>query len=82
MITRGSIDNGSTSLCIPPATTTCPGVLSVTVGASGDLCSLSADCGLGIEDAVCNNMRCTYACNGLDVNCPEGLQCLSGGFCG
>jgi hypothetical protein len=57
-------------------------MLSVTVGASGDLCSGPEDCGLGIGDAVCNSMRCTYACNGLDVNCPAPLTCLPGGFCG
>ena len=79
---HASIDNVSTTFCIPPATTSCPGVLSVVNGASGDLCSTAAQCGLGRGDAICNDMRCTYACNGQSLNCAEGLSCLPNGVCG
>jgi hypothetical protein len=84
-VTRSSIDSGATSFCIPPSTTSCPGVLSVSRGASGESCSGSSEdeCGLpNLDDAVCKDMRCTYVCNSSDLNCPEGLLCLPVGLCG
>ncbi|HKP57809.1 MAG TPA: hypothetical protein VJV78_13850 [Polyangiales bacterium] len=82
-----SIDGASAAdYCVPPSTTTCKGVLDVSLGASGATCKVDADCGLpGVSDGHCvDSSRCTYVCGseGDDVNCPVGLHCLTNGLCG
>ncbi|HKU41759.1 MAG TPA: hypothetical protein VJR89_26560 [Polyangiales bacterium] len=80
-ITRTSIDNSSSSFCIPPATTSCPGSVAAQPGVSGSLCTDVPDCGLGINDAICNASRCTYSCSST-TDCHEGLTCLPSHVCG
>ncbi len=83
--TSASTDNATPApYCIPHTTTTCPGFLSIARGGSGSTCaSGTSQCGIGEGDAICSpNDLCTIACDGEDRNCPSGLTCATGGFCG
>jgi hypothetical protein len=77
-----SVDGSSQSYCVPPASTTCQGVLDLTTPFGGKNCAGTNECGLGMGDGICNAARrCTYGCAD-DVDCPAGLTCLTGLNCG
>lgn len=76
-----SVDGTTTNYCIPFMRTTCPGVLDVALGSSGQTCEENADCGLGTGDALCSDGKCTYSCSAA-VDCPVGLDCPTVGTCG
>jgi hypothetical protein len=79
-----SVDGSSQSYCVPPASTTCEGVLDLTSIRGGVDCVNDTDCGRPDidDDGNCNsNTRCTYGC-AADIDCPDDLTCLTGLTCG
>jgi hypothetical protein len=78
-----SVDGSSQSYCVPPASTTCEGVLDLTsILGGGANCETDDDCGLGMGDGNCTaNRACTYGCTN-DMDCPAPTTCLTGLNCG
>jgi hypothetical protein len=77
-----SVDGNNQTYCVPPSSTTCPGVLDLQIPRGGKSCTGAAVCGRGVGDGTCNvDMRCTYGCTD-DVDCTSDTTCLSNLTCG
>ncbi|MFI5307449.1 MAG: hypothetical protein ACHQ53_08865 [Polyangiales bacterium] len=79
-VTKASIDDASSTYCLPPSTTTCAGIAAGTAqgGSGGKSCVLSTDCGESdLADGICGDAtngaadgKCTYSC-ALNPDCPQ-----------